>query len=84
MLTLHLGSKIGSTLLEKLISKWINVRAYHFVRNWMQQYKWKQTKKGELVAEQGEPALRKGLSKKPKKKMISPKKKATFVIAASD
>ena len=50
-------------LLEKIVIKRVNVRAYDFVRTWIQQYKWKISKKGESVSEQAEPSLRKGLVK---------------------
>ena len=47
---------------------------------WLQEYKRKKSKESEKVTEQGEPSLRKGLSKRGGKKaadrlLISPKKK---------
>lgn len=54
---------LRAKLLEKIVIKWIHVRAWDFVRTWMQQYKWRLSKKGETVSEQAEPALRKGLIK---------------------
>ena len=63
-LTISLDEHVRSKLFQKLITKWINVRANAFVKVWLQQYKWKKSKQGEKVTEQGEPSLRKGLSKK--------------------
>eukprot|EP00111_Clytia_hemisphaerica_P009540 TCONS_00027963-protein len=68
---------LKSKLFNKLLGKWINLRAYAFVKVWMQQFKMDQRRLGEEVAEQGEPALRKGLKKKTARKvdrtLISPK-----------
>lgn len=64
-LTRELRNKdLGKKVLKAIFKKWANIRAYAFVKNWMERRKVMQFKKGEDVAEKAEPALRKTLKAK--------------------
>lgn len=64
-LTKHLqNDEFSGKLLKSIYTKWINVRANSFVKSWLQIMKHRQLKTGGTISEQGEPALRKTLSKK--------------------
>lgn len=70
-LTQHMrNSDLLAKILGMIYSKWINLRANSFVKNWIEIQKNKLFKKGKSVAEKAEPAMRKSL-KPPKRKLTS-------------
>ena len=71
-LTQQIRSKdLSAKILGMIYSKWVNLRANSFVKNWIEIQKNKLFKKGESVAEKAEPAMRKSL-KAPKRKVQRP------------
>ena len=66
------NKKLGRKLLHKIIHKWINVRLYHYAKAHIQKLKLKarnqKDKKETSVSEKADPAFRKRLASKTKKK----------------
>ena len=67
ILTRNISNKqLTEKLKQKIFNKWINVRAYAFVKAWIQIFKRKLTYKSQkkLISEKGEPSMRKSLAVK--------------------
>lgn len=58
--------ELSNKLLRKIFIRWINIRAYSFVKVWMKRRKLQDFRKGQHVEEHGEPAMRKTLKRKNK------------------